>query len=230
MIAARPPDYWPGLAYFALIQHAERFVLADTFQYSRQSFQNRARLRNPTGWQWISVPLKGGQHGLAIRDVCIRSHLPWRGQHRRALLYNYGATPFYSHYAGAILDVLDRDWRRLGDLTCTTVEVLCDLLSISTPLLRASALPNSPVSLPQVLDALGDHRVLTTEAAARHDAPHATGLKVFRYEQPAYTQSFGGFESGMSILDLLFLYGPEARTILEQGGCLRAFVKEDEPL
>ena len=69
MIAIRPPEYFPCLAYAALLLAVDCFVLADTFQYSRQSFQNRTKVRNPQGWQWVSIPLKGGQHGRPICQV-----------------------------------------------------------------------------------------------------------------------------------------------------------------
>lgn len=217
MIAVRPPEYWPRLEYFALMDRVDRFVLADTFQYSRQSFQNRAKLRTPQGWQWISVPLRGGQHGRPVRDVIVEGEAYWMRRHWRSLIFNYHATPFFAFYEDALRPLFDVEWSCLADLTCATVEVLHRLLGLSTPLVRASVLPGAPATLPAVLAQTGDADLLAPAVAAGHDAALVPGLQVFRYAHPVYSQSFAGFEAGMSVLDLLFNYGPEARAVLRQG-------------
>lgn len=194
----------------ALVQVADCFVLADTFQYSRQSFQNRTRLRNPQGWQWISVPLKGGQHGTDIHDVRLRHHLPWQRTHHRALRYNYRTTPFYPYVEGRLHALLERDWTHLGALTCETVEVLSDALGLGTPIIRASTLPGAPASVPEVLDAIEPATLMVPEPVAAIDAEHAPRAYLYRFEHPTYRQNFEGFEPGMSALDLLLNYGPES--------------------
>ncbi len=217
MIAVRPPEYYPRLEYAALMTAAERFVLADTFQYSRQSFQNRTRVRNPQGWQWVSVPLKGGQHGQPICQARIRHVEGWRRKHWRAFYYNYRAAPFFAFYEPELAALLERTWTHLADLTCATVELVHRLLALPAVLVRASDLPGRPADLPGVLAALEDGPLLAPEDAAPHDAPAAPGLRVFHYDHPRYRQTFAGFEPGMTALDLLFNYGPEARSILRQG-------------
>lgn len=215
MIAVRPPEYWPRLSYFALMDRVDRFVLADTFQYSRQSYQNRARLRTPQGWQWISVPLRGGQHGRPVCDVSIEGDPYWMGKHWRAFIFHYHSTPFFAFYEDALRPLFDVRWRCLADLTCATVEVLHRLLGLRAALVRASALPGAPADLPAVLAAVGDDGLVVPAEAAAHDA--AAARCVFDYDDPVYRQNFAGFEAGMSALDVLFNYGPEARAVLARG-------------
>lgn len=217
MIAVRPPEYWPHLSYLALAASADRLVLADTFQYSRQSFQNRARLRTPQGWQWISVPLQGGQHGRPITDVALEHREPWARKHWRSLEYNYRSTPFFEFYEADLAPLFRQDWDALADLTCATVTCLHRLYGLETPLVRASTLEGRPDSLPAVLAAVAGERLLTPEEAAPHDALQVDGVVPFQYDPPTYRQNFDGFEPQMSALDLLFNYGPEARTVLLEG-------------
>jgi len=99
------------------------------------------------------------------------------------------------------------------------------LLGLTTPLVRASALPGAPDTLPAVLAAVGADALLVPEAAAAHDAPLAPALRVMRYETPAYRQNFSGFVPGLSAVDVLFNYGPEALSIIRQG--VQAFVAGD---
>lgn len=218
-VAIRPPEYWPGLVYMALVQQADTCVLADTFQYSRQSFQNRARIRNPQGWQWISVPLKGGQHGTAIDRVRLRSHLRWQRPHWRALTYNYRTSPFFVHFERELQSVLDQEWHHLGALTCKTVQVLADFLGLGTKILRASALAGRPETVSDILEAVTPSTLLIPEAVAEIDAGHAEKVRILHVAPSTYRQNFDGFEAGMSALDLVFNYGPEASRMLAQWTC-----------
>lgn len=108
-IAMCPPDYFPTAAWFARFIGYDRVVLDDALQFSRQSGHNRARLRNPESWQWISVPVEHGRFTAPIRDVRIAGDPGWRTRHRKALKYNYESAPFYAYYADALHDYWETD-------------------------------------------------------------------------------------------------------------------------
>lgn len=215
MIAVRPPEYFPGLAYTALLAHVDVFVLADTFQYSRQSFQNRARLRNPDGWQWISIPLHGGQHGTAIRAARIDTRARWQKKHWRAFMYNYRSTPYFELYEPTFRPFFEESWETLGAATCASVELIHRLMGLSNQVVRASALPGAPDTLPAIVQAVEADALLSPKHAAAYDAASVDDLAVFHYEEPTYRQNFEGFEPGMTALDVLFNYGPETHRYLE---------------
>lgn len=229
MIAVRPPEYWPRPAYFALMDHVDHFVLADTFQYSRQSYQNRALLRTPEGSQWISIPLRGRQHGRPIHQVEIHGKHRWIRKHWRALTFNYRATPFFEYYEDQLRPVFDVEWKGLADLTSRTVEVTRGLLGITTTLNRASALevttgtpgtpgtsgtPASLSTLEEILAAMGDENLIVPEVASSVDGTFAAS--VLDFEEAERRQNFEGFEPGMSALDLLFNYGPDALSMIRE--------------
>ena len=67
------PDYFPSVSFAALILASDTLVLADTWQYVRQSNQNRARIRNPDGVQWMTVPLERGAFGRAVSEIRMTS-------------------------------------------------------------------------------------------------------------------------------------------------------------
>ena len=216
-VAVRPPEYLPGLAYMALAAAVDTFVLADTFQYSNKSFQNRAKLRSPQGWHWISVPLHGKQHGRPIREVEIENKRKWTRSHRRSFEYNYRSTPYFEYYEERFVPLFEKQWKRLGALTCASVELLHGLLELDSRLVRASALAGEPTSVPAVLDALeasGQAMLLAPPSAADHDADLVQEAGAFRYEAPSYHQNFAGFEPGMSTADMLFNYGPDTAAML----------------
>ncbi len=217
MIAVRPPEYFPRPAYFALMAGVDRFIVADTFQYSRQSYQNRARLRTPQGVQWITIPLRGRQHGRPISAVEIEQRRDWMGRHRRAFEYNYRSTPFYEYYEPDLQALFRQEWTHLADLTCATVELLHHLLGLTTPLVRASVLDGAPDTLAGVWRGAGSPPLRAPEEAAPHDQRVVPDVDVFRYRTPPYRQNFPGFAPDVSVVDLLFNYGPEAPDILAAG-------------
>ena len=223
MIAVRPPEYFPRLEYVALMLAVDRFILADTFQYSRQSFQNRTKVRNPQGWQWVSVPLKGGQHGRPQCAVRIRQVEAWQKRHWKAFEYNSRPTPFFDAYEDAFAPLFTRPWTHLADLTCATVVLIHDLLGLPCTVLRASALPEAPADLKQVLDRVEQASLLAPAASAAYDARVIGPLQVLHFEHPRYRQVFGGFEPGMTAFDVLFNYGPEAASIIRSGIRVEAF-------
>ena len=223
MIAVRPPEYFPRLEYVALMLAVDRFVLADTFQYSRQSFQNRTKVRNPQGWQWVSVPLKGGQHGRPHSMVRIRQVEAWQKRHWKAFEYNYRPTPFFDEYEEAFAPLFTRPWGHLADLTCATVTLIHTLLGLPSTLIRASTLPAAPADLTHVLDRMGTTSLLAPAASAVYDARIVSPLRVLHFEHPRYRQVFDGFEPGMTAFDVLFNYGPEAASIIRSGIRVEAY-------
>jgi hypothetical protein len=223
MIALRPPEYFPRLAYMALVHAADRFVLADTFQYSHQSYQNRTRLRTPQGWQWISVPLGAQQHGRPIQAVTVDAEQPWRKKHWHALFYNYRSTMAFASVRPLLEPFFERRDERLGDLTAASVRLLSNLLEIQTPLVRASALDGAPDTVAGVLAAVGADTLLATPPTAPHDAPAAKSTHVLHYDHPTYHQNFDGFEPDCSALDVLMNYGREARRVLQRGASVEPY-------
>src|SRR5207253_9418175 len=94
-VAISQPTYLPWLGYFDLIDQVGAFVLLDTVQFEKQSWQQRNRIKTPMGLQWLTVPVSfRGRFGPKIQDVGFR-----RPEFRRhalragALNYSRGRLP-----------------------------------------------------------------------------------------------------------------------------------------
>lgn len=211
-IIIRPPEYWPDLASVALMQAADIIILADTFQYSRQSMQNRMRVRNPSGWQWVSVPLRGGQHGFPQSVTRIRPVPGWRKRHWKAILFNYSQTPYFDHYRESIKDLYLRKWDCLSDLNIATSRMVYKWLGGEGSLLSATELEGSPDSVEAIMK-LWPHADLLAPVGI----PEPLMAQQFHFSPPCYRQAFSGFVSGMTSLDLIFNYGLESANLLRAG-------------
>lgn len=216
MIAVCPPEYFPPLAYTALIHHVDHFVLADTFRYRGQSFQKRSKLRNAQGTHWVTIPLFGQPKGAPFQSIDIETGGRWREKHWRSFMYDYRTTMYFEFYEEQFRPFFDVAWDNLADCTCRSVELQAELFGIDTPVTRASALEGAPSSVAGIVDALGADAVVVpedTERPEQLDVP----VQSFAYDHPEYRQNFEGFISGVSGMDLLFNYGREAPRLLTQG-------------
>jgi len=211
-IVIRPPEYWPGLATAALMRAADIIVMADTFQYSHQSFQNRMRVRNPDGWQWVSVPLKASQHGRPQAKTQIRQVSGWRKRHWKAILFNYSQSPYFNYYRDLIHALYHREWICLGELNVITNQLVYQWLGGSGVLLAASQLKGAPHTMEAILDHYPDAQLLAPDGVPEPKSSHR-----LYFSSPSYRQTFTGFISGMSVLDLIFNYGPDSAGILQTG-------------
>jgi len=204
-----PPEYFPGPSAAALMALAQIVVLADTFRYARQTWQNRACLRTPDGGQWITVPVGHGQHGRAIIETMIREVESWRDRHLKALRFNYGATPYFEYYIDRIEIVIRSAERSLASLTVPSTRLVADLMGLEPEWRLASELDGAPRDLGGIRSAMSVDRVMVVDPLPA--GPHVDRLP---FGTPAYRQRFDGFVPGCSVLDLLMMHGPAARDIL----------------
>ena len=184
------PEYFPGLETMRRIGQAERCFLLGENQYSRQSFQNRAKIRNADGWQWLTVPLESGEFGRSINEMIPSHPREWKTRHMKGLQYNYSTSPFYEYFIQEISDIILKEHRTLADLTCSTTIWCARAIGLDTEMNIGDS---GKRSMSRVME------------------------EVAEYEHPSYRQNFPDFIPGMSVLDVLFNHGPEAKRIILQG-------------
>lgn len=216
MVAIRPPEYFPRLHYMALIQEVDRFYLADTFEFSRQSYHNRTKLRNPDGWHWITVPLAWGERTAPLIEVSIQENPIWTDKHWRAIMYDYRSTPYFEFYEDRFKPLFEEEWETIGEFTSGSVERVCELLEIDTELIRLSDLDDPPFTFEAACSVLRTDELVCLPDTAEYNRQFVPGLETLKFEEPEYRQNFPGFEPGMSVLDMLFNYGPESVSLISE--------------
>ena len=227
MTAIRPPEYLPRLPYAALLLAADRIVLADTFQFSRQRHQNRARIRTSQGTMWLSVPRTHAGRPLQIREMPVPDD-GWRVRHARGLEASYRMAPYYEHYMPSLAELWAQPASSMADLTVRSVQWIARQLEASCEIVRASEGPGAPVALVDVWAAFGGGPLLTLPEAADRDRqlvgadPRFNAeIVVLELTEPERRQAFPGFEPGLSTLDLLMNYGPASAEMLRNMTAIR---------
>jgi hypothetical protein len=213
-IALRAPEYLPSLDVMALYAYADTVVLADHLQYSRQSRQNRTRIRNPEGAQWLTVPLAGGQFGLPVREVRIDNRDAWAGRHLRAVRFNYQTAPYFDFYYDGLERLLRRPWTFLGDLTSETIGLLCGWMAIQSRRVIASSV-SADLHSPSVAASSLNGRNIALPDTGNIDRERGHDVEIVTLEEAKRHQNFPGFVPGISALDAVMNYGPSAVRFLE---------------
>jgi len=213
------PSYIPWRGYFDLIHRADVFVFFDDVQYDKNGWRNRNRIKTPEGTVWLTIPVP--QRGIVSGKVPINAVTPigqtWARDHFEALKRSYASAPCF-----------DERWLRslytdpsalLADFTIsTTIEISARLGIRDTRFLRSSELKaagSKTDRLIEILREVGATHYLSGPSARDYIQPEkfadaGIALEWITYDYPEYPQLYPPFDPFVSILDLLFMTGPEA--------------------
>ena len=227
-IAIAQPTYLPWLGYFDLIDQVEKFVLLDTVQFEKQSWQQRNRIKVPAGLQWLTVPVKiKGRSTQIIREVEIAEPEFYR-RHLNLVRAHYRGADYFKDFFPQFSEILEESSRAgLSALNVRLIEWLVRSLGIKVPLVLSSTLKvegrRSALNLTicdhlrakTYYSAIGSAVYLLSDA----DSFTRKGIEVFfqNYSHPEYRQCFPPFCPYASTLDLVFNEGPRSLEIIRRG-------------
>ena len=220
----------PWLGYFDKITKSDAFVFLDNVQYKAREFQNRNKIRTKDGWMWLSVPVESkGKGRQIVSDVKIDNELHWAKEHLRSLKTSYGRSEYFERYYPFFDDLYAKSWAGLSELNIEITRYFLKELSIDTPVYFESGLNIKTEKTDRIVDICAVLKADTYlsgsggRAYIEEDKFGKAGLKLLYqdYAHPVYRQQFTKTEADfipyMSVVDLLFNEGPEAREILNQG-------------
>lgn len=138
ILTAHQPVYIPWCGLISKTLQSHTFCLFDNVQYLPRDWNNRNRIKTPTGAQWLTVPVHTkGYRDKPIRLIEINNDASWRRKHWRAIETSYAKAPYFDVYAAWIRDVYEQDWEYLIDLNEYVLQGLLTILGIRIDPLRA---------------------------------------------------------------------------------------------
>jgi hypothetical protein len=189
--------YLPPVEYFVLFNKAEKAFIEQHEFYQKQSYRNRCRIVTANGIMDLSVPVdKTGKE--PIRDIRISEHTNWQTQHWRAIEAAYNSSPFFEYYSDDFRGFYEKKWVFLWDFNFGLLNKVLELLEIHKEIFLTDKYETKP-------DEILDVRELI------HPKKNEV-VSVDSYYQ-VFKQKFG-FQSGLSILDLLFNMGNESQLFI----------------
>jgi WbqC-like protein len=227
-VAISQPGYLPWSGFFDLVDQVDQFVLLDDAQFVKQSWHQRNRIKSSSGLLWLTVPVAfRGRLGQPLCEVMIREP-EFSEKHSRAVEVNYGRARYFESYYPMLKEILQNHSHggRLLDLNIELIQWLAKELTVTTPMVRSSALSvegKRSARLVSICKLLGAADYMSPRSAIYllEDVAlfQAGGLKVWfqNYTHPSYEQRFPPFVAYASALDLLFNHGPESGEIMRRG-------------
>lgn len=226
-IAIMQPTYLPWLGYFDLMDRVDSFVLLDSVQFSKRSWQQRNRIKGPDGALWLSVPvLSKGLRAQLIADVEIDPSASFADKHLRTIAHLYADAPFFQRYMDPLSAILRGKRRLLADMNIELMEWMCRCMEISTETVRSSSLEAAGKRvdlLIAICRELGADRYISPEGSRgyiqENDLFGSNGIELIyhEYRHPEYRQAHGPFVPYLSALDLLLNEGPNSLSVIRAG-------------
>jgi len=214
----------PWLGYFDKMRRADVFCYLNDVQYKKNEWQNRNRIKTAQNWQWVTVPVRY-HFPEKINEVRINQAVDWRKKHLQALITNYSRAPYFKEYIPIFEDTFSREWEFISELNIHLIESLKGLLDMGEiPSVLSSDFKLSEEPTDRLIDickALGADTYLAGKGGADYmdlERFEKNRLKVMiqEFAHPVYPQLFDGFQSHLSIVDLLFNCGPESMKIIRE--------------
>lgn len=227
-VAIMQPTYLPWCGYFGLMQSVDVFVLLDTVQFAKRSWQQRNQIKTVTGPKWLSVPVHTkGKRDQLISEVELDKSSGFSANHCRSIEFNYSKTPYYKQYSDDLWPLINNSSPHLVDLTIDLIVYLKSQLKISTQLLRSSQLDtlgNKADLLASICSQIGGSKYVSPPGSKNYlevsDAFEKIGMPVqyYYFNHPTYDQPFGNFLPYMTVIDMLFNCGERSSALIMDSG------------
>ncbi len=222
------PSYIPWRGVFDQIDKADVFVFYDDVQYDKHGWRNRNQIKTANGKQWLTIPViaRGAvSDHVPIHEVKIVPNKGWAQTHFKTLKQSYGKAPFFQQYEPLLQEIYGRNDELLAELTISSTVALARALGIThTRFVRSSELDvagKKTDRLIGILQKLGaDHYISGPSAQSyiEDDKFREAGIQLeyVRYDYPEYPQLHPPFDPAVSVLDLMFMTGPQALELIRK--------------
>ena len=93
------PTYYPWLGYFNLMKQSDVFVMYNTTQLQKRSWQVRNKIKTSQGETFLSIPVKktANRNDLMIKDAEILYDNKWNTKHLTSIKQAYSKTPYFDN-------------------------------------------------------------------------------------------------------------------------------------
>lgn len=197
MYLLQPTYFSPIIQYVKIAKSTEvLFEVEDNFQ--KQTYRNRCYIYTASGKHLLNVPIQHNKgQKQKTKDVKIDYKDNWHKLHLKTLRTAYSSSPYFEFYIDDFRPVFEKKFTFLLDLNLLTHNVVMDALELKIPYKKTTSFTK---------DSVNDLRNL---ANVRNEMP----FDLKRYIQVFHQKH--GFIANLSILDLIFMEGPNSLNYLE---------------
>ena len=223
VVSIHQPNYLPWGGFFHKLSLCDQYVLLDTVPFSKNSYQNRCKIKTLQGEAWLTVPVRtSGRFGQLTNQVQVDPESGWNLRHWRTIEQNYRRAQHFRFLADCIEPVFRAEWALLADTASEFISRIVAALELSVPLIRSSALPltgSRSELLCAICKSLGATVYLSGPSGKNYldqTLFQEAGIRVafHSFTPRVYPQLYGGFIPALSVIDLLANCGPNSKDYL----------------
>ena len=218
-------NYIPWKGYFDNINSVDEFVVYDDMQYTKRDWRNRNQIKTPQGLLWLTIPVNvKGKYFQKINETQV-SETKWGENHWRIIFANYSKAKYFKNYKD-IFESLFRDesLNNITNININFIKAINSILNINTKIIDSREFVLAEGRTERLVDIC--KRCNATDYYTGPAAKVYMDEKLFLNElinihyfdysnYPIYPQLFDNFSHYVSILDLIFNTGENAKTYMK---------------
>lgn len=224
-VAILQSNYIPWKGYFDMIHMVDEFILYDDMQYTRRDWRNRNKIKTPNGLQWLTIPVEvKGKYFQKINETVI-SEADWAKNHWNTLKSFYSKSPHFKDYKDVFEEFyLKNEEKYLSKVNFDLIGIINNILGIGTKISWSSdynLVDGKTERLLNLVQQANGTEYISGPAAKDYvveDLFKEAGIKLSWMDYsgyPEYNQLYPPFEHGVTVLDLIFNEGANARKYMK---------------
>jgi hypothetical protein len=217
-------NFLPWRGYFDFIREVDLFIIHDDIQYTKGDWRNRNKIKTPRGTEWITVPVNYRQTSQLIEETTIDNSKPWARGMLNRIQNSYKKAPHFEPYFSELSDLLLEPAATISDLNLRLIHWTCAHLDIKTPITFSRQYHPQGAKTERLIGILKQVEAttyLSGPAAQAYLVPElfeqaGIRLEYKVYDYPEYEQLYPPYEPAVSVIDLLFMVGRNAKAYLDK--------------
>lgn len=209
------PSYLPWLGYFDLIRSSDIFVFLDHVQFSKQSWQQRNKVRDKVSEKILTIPVKKSPvKNNPINKVLIDNNKIPLIKHLKTLKINYAKSKNFKQIYYELDKIYSKKYYLLVDLNIDIIKYGCQKMGIKPNIVLSSSLNiqgKKVEGIIEICQKLGSDHYLSPVGAKEYIEENNIfnfnniKLSYQSFKHPVYKQIFyTDFISHLSFIDYLF--------------------------
>lgn len=223
-VAILQSNYIPWKGYFDIIASVDEFIFHDDLQYTKNDWRNRNKIKTDKGIIWLTIPCGTDTHRL-ICEVQLNDS-SWQKKHWSIIQQYYGKAPFFKEYKEFFKEFyIGQIHKNLSDMNQNLIKKISkEILGINTTFKDSREYCLTKSKGDRVLELLNKTQATYyLSGPAAKDYIDESLFKKANIELAwmdysgyrEYNQLYPPFEHGVSIIDLIFNTGEDARKYMK---------------
>lgn len=223
-VAVLQSNYIPWKGYFDLINSVDLFIFYDDVQFTKNDWRNRNKIKTPDGLKWITIPC-----GFKSNKLIYEIDLPvsdWQNKHWNLIEENYSKAPYFNLYKKFFENIyLNQKWKNLSELNQFLIKnISFNFLNIKTQFddsRNYNIQGKGENRLINLLKKVNTTKYISGPSAKAYISNNkfvseGIHLEWMNYDNyPEYAQLYPPFQHAVSIIDILFNTGPNAKNFFK---------------